>query len=81
MEHRARVLPKQRTYQRAYIATHRSKHRQASARWRKKNPEYYRGYYRRHRLKLLEYGRRYRETRSRRLQVGQVRILSDLKAA
>ena len=81
LKHRARVLQKQRTYQRAYIATHRSKHRQASARWRKKNPEFYRDYYRRHRRELLEYGRRYREARSRRLHVSQLRILSDLKAA
>jgi hypothetical protein len=46
------LLQKQRTY----IATYRSKHRQASARWRKKNPEFYRDYYRRHRRELLEYG-------------------------
>ena len=77
LKHRARLLQKQRTY----ISTYRSKHRQASARWRKKNPEFYRDYYRRHRRELLEYGRRYREARRRRLQATQLRILSDLKAA
>jgi hypothetical protein len=66
LKHRVRVLQKQRAYQCAYIATHQREHRQAAARWRKKNPEYYRSYYRRYRRKLLEYGRRYREAKKSR---------------
>jgi len=63
LKYRTRVLEKQRAYQRVYIASHQKEHRQASALWRNKNPQYYRSYYRRHRRKLLEYGRRYREAK------------------
>jgi hypothetical protein len=65
------VLEKQRAYQRAYIAAHRRKHRQASAQWRKRNPEYYRSYYRKHRRKLLDQGRRYREAKKLRAPAGR----------
>lgn len=50
-------------YQRDYYAAHKEEICAAKKAYRKAHREYFRTYYRRNKIKMLEYGRKYREAK------------------